>query len=62
MEFHHNDRVGIIGDWESVFTIVGLPRTEPACQIQRGDDLSSREWVLTDDLELISSREISDSK
>jgi len=54
MMFHLNDSVGKIGQWNKVFTIVGVRQKEPRCRIQRGADSGSREWILTDDLELLS--------
>lgn len=39
---------------EHDYIIVDLRTAEPCCQIQLGDDLASRHWAISHELELVS--------
>lgn len=51
MKFRLNDKVHKIGDWKNIYTIVAVCETEPRYRIQRGKQVATQTWIVSDDLE-----------
>jgi hypothetical protein len=56
MRFQLNDQVQKIGDWKTVYVIVGLRPDEPCFETEVEGNPESRHWVITEDLELLSAK------
>ena len=54
MKFQLGDIVRKDGDQTEVFVVIALRQFEPCCQIQSEVDPSSKQWAISQDLELVS--------
>jgi hypothetical protein len=54
MRFQLGDIVRKDGSKVEVFVVIALRQFEPCCQIQSEVDASSKQWAISQDLELVS--------
>jgi hypothetical protein len=54
VKFQLGDIVHKDGDRIEVFVVIALRQFEPCCQIQSEVDPSSKQWAISQDLELVS--------
>jgi hypothetical protein len=53
-KFQVNDVVRIIAEGPKEYIVLLHRDYEPCCQIQRNDDLPRREWMISEELELVA--------
>jgi hypothetical protein len=53
-KFQVNDVVRIIAEGPKEYIVLLHRDHEPCCQIQRNDDLPRREWMISEELELVA--------
>jgi hypothetical protein len=53
-KFQVNDVVRIIAEGQKEYIVLFHRDYEPCCQIQRNDDLQRREWMISEELELVA--------